>query len=692
MHIRFLLTTTAAIALIAGGASAQDESAAQNPVPTGPQSTSPEIDTAQQGVLVFEPAFFADASPNTALDMVMRLPGFALNTGDTSQRGFAGSAGNVLIDGDRPSSKSDNLMEVLRRISAASVERIELIRGGAPGIDMQGQAVVANIVVKKNVQVEKVLEFNSYIYPDGYIGPILQGQYSRRDGENLIQGSLMGTVDRTDGTGEGYRRRYDTNGNLIQDADLVLWDRFENIRGTGVIERGLAGGKLRLNGLAGWFRSEQQQDLLIRSGGGSDAFNDEEVEDYNFELGANWTREFNERMELELIGLQRYSTSDYVGLSEAGPDSSAFTLDAASGESIGRGVFRYRPNDRWSFETGGEIAYNFLDSDTAYEENGTVIPLPNAAVKVEETRGEVFGQTTWRPNPKLTVEAGLRVEVSEISQTGDTDLAKSFVYPKPRVQVTWTPSEGHQFRFRAEREVGQLDFGDFSASADIDIGQVEGGNADLEPFKANVFEAVYERRFWGEGVFDVTYMHADVEDVVDVIPLTGGFDGVGNIGDGTQDLFQLRLTLPTDKLGISNGRFQVRGSWVTTSVIDPVTGEERRFQGNQNFGCGVSFNQDLRGGRWSYGFDHGCNIDRGKIYRVREVRELYQEPFVNAFVQWKPKPDLTIRADIGNATDRAAGYDRLVYAGSRDTAPVAYKEERRTWMSPWLFLQIRKSF
>ena len=167
---------------------------------------------------------------------------------------------------------------------------------------------------------------------------------------------------------------------------------------------------------------------------------------------------------------------------------------------------------------------------------------------------------------------------------------------------------------------------------------------------------------------------------------------MGNIGDGTQDLFQLRLTLPTDKLGISNGRFQVRGSWVTTSVIDPVTGEERRFQGNQNFGCGVSFNQDLRGGRWSYGFDHGCNIDRGKIYRVREVRELYQEPFVNAFVQWKPKADLTIRADIGNATDRAAGYNRFVYAGSRDTAPLAYQEERRTWMSPWLFLQVRKSF
>ena len=73
--------------------------------------------------------------------MIFRLPGFNLDTGDSGTRGFAGAAGNVLIDGDRPSSKSDSLDAVLRRISAGSVERIELIRGGAPGIDMQGRAV-----------------------------------------------------------------------------------------------------------------------------------------------------------------------------------------------------------------------------------------------------------------------------------------------------------------------------------------------------------------------------------------------------------------------------------------------------------------------------------------------------------------------------------------------------------------------
>ncbi|MGZ9114486.1 MAG: TonB-dependent receptor domain-containing protein, partial [Brevundimonas sp.] len=324
--------------------------------------------------------------------------------------------------------------------------------------------------------------------------------------------------------------------------------------------------------------------------------------------------------------------------------------------------------------------------------NGVVVPLPSASVRVEELRGEVFGQTTWRPNPKLTLEAGVRVEVSEISQSGDSNQSKSFVFPKPRIQMTWTPWVGHQFRFRAEREVGQLDFGDFVASADIDIGQVEGGNPDLEPQKATVLEAIYERRFWGEAVLDFTVSHAEIEDVVDVIPLTGGFDGVGNIGDGTSNYLQTRLTLPTDKLGVPHGRLQVRGSWSQTSVVDPVTGEERRFQGNQAFGCGVAFNQDLQGGRWSYGFDHGCNVDKGAAFRVREIRRLYAEPGVSAYGQWKPRGDLTVRVDLGNASNRRTGYDRNIYAGPRDIAPLSLREVRRTKMSPWLFVQIRKTF
>ena len=659
---------------------------------TAPVQNAPVAGVAQQGVLVFEPAFFADARPDTALDMIARLPGFAFESGDSGTRGLAGTAGNVLIDGARPSTKSDSLDQILRRISAAGVARVELIRGGAPGIDMQGRSVVANVVLIRTVTTERVIEANTYVYPDGYLGPVLSARYSRREGDDQIEGSISGFTDRTDGTGDGFRRRFNAAGTLIQDADLVLWDRIRNLRATGAVQRRVGGGLLRVSGLLGWFGNENSQDLLIRSGAGIDSFNDEEANDVNSELGVNWTRDLGPRTGLELTGLQRYSTEDYTGVSESSGDSSTFTADSTSGESIGRAILRFRPDNRWSFETGGEVAYNFLDSATAYSENGIPVPLPSSAVKVEELRGEVFGQATWRPSPTLTVEGGMRVEVSEISQSGDSDLTKSFVYPKPRIQATWTPRSGHQFRFRAEREVGQLDFGDFIASADIEIGQVEGGNPDLEPEKSTVIEAIYERRFWDEGVFEVTLSHAEIEDVVDVIPLTGGFDGVGNIGEGTADFLQLRLTLPTDRLGIPNGRLQTRGSWSSTSVLDPVTGEERRFQGNQAFGCGVSFNQDLMGGRWSWGFEHGCNVDKGRAFRVREIRTFYSEPDVDAFVQWKPQQDLTVRVDLGNATDRAQGYDREIHTGPRDTAPLSFREVRRTRMSPWLFFQVRKTF
>lgn len=645
-----------------------------------------------QGVLTFERSFFSDARPNTALDMIGRLPGFSLDSGDSDTRGLAGASGNVLIDGQRPSSKSDELEDVLNRISAASVARIDLIRGGAPGIDMQGRPVVANIVLVREAIVERTLEANAYFYPDGHIGPELSAQFSSREGDNQIEGSITATADRTDGTGEGFRRRYSPSGALIQDADLVLWDRYRSVRATGAIQRRFAGGRLRVNGLLRWYDTDDTQHLVIRSGAGADSHSEERSEALGGELGASWIRDLNPRTGVELTGLRRWDNDDYVGLSASGGDTSAFTTEAGSSETIGRVVLRHRPSDTWAIETGGEVAYNLLDSANTYQEDGVDIPLPSGAVKVEELRGEVFGQSTWRPDPRFTLEFGIRVEVSEISQSGDSNQSKSFVYPKPRIQATWTPREGHQFRFRLEREVGQLDFEDFAASSDIDVGQVEGGNPDLEPQRAIMLEALYERRFWGEGVFDVTLQHALVEDVVDIIPLTGGFDGVGNIGDGTTSTFQLRLALPLDWLGVSGGRVEARTTWMTSSVTDPLTGEDRRFIGDQAFGCEIDFTQDLAGGRWSWGVEHGCNTDKRSTFRGREIRRSRDEPFVTVYGQWKPRPDLTVRADIGNATDRARGYDREIYSGPRDVSPLAYREIRRTRMSPWIFLQVRRAF
>ena len=54
-------------------------------------------------------------------------------------QGVGGAVGNVVIDGQPPASKQDKLEDILKRIPAASVERIELIRGAAT-LRMAGSA------------------------------------------------------------------------------------------------------------------------------------------------------------------------------------------------------------------------------------------------------------------------------------------------------------------------------------------------------------------------------------------------------------------------------------------------------------------------------------------------------------------------------------------------------------------------
>src|SRR6185369_3275159 len=102
---------------------------------------------ASQGVISYPASFFAGQQVANAYEMLGRVPGFSLDTGD-SVRGFEGAAGNVLVDGQRPTSKTDGLDQILLRIPAAQIERIDVIRGGAPGIDMQGKSVLANVIRK----------------------------------------------------------------------------------------------------------------------------------------------------------------------------------------------------------------------------------------------------------------------------------------------------------------------------------------------------------------------------------------------------------------------------------------------------------------------------------------------------------------------------------------------------------------
>src|SRR5271170_7802135 len=109
-----------ALALLLGAA-APAALAANAPAPPAASGAT------DRGVISYPASFFASMGVDTAYDMVLRVPGYVFDDG-SNLRGFAGAAGNVLIDGQRPASKTDDLAAILGRLPASAVERIDLIR------------------------------------------------------------------------------------------------------------------------------------------------------------------------------------------------------------------------------------------------------------------------------------------------------------------------------------------------------------------------------------------------------------------------------------------------------------------------------------------------------------------------------------------------------------------------------------
>jgi hypothetical protein len=171
-------------------------------------------------VLVFTPDFFAAQRPNTALDMVDRVPGFTIDDG-AGTRGFEGAVGNILINNNRPASKNDTGTDVLERTPAGQVDRIELIRGGAPGIDMQGYSVVVNVILKTAASRQSIVTWNNQLFDGGHDVWGGSYQFTAKNGERSWSVLLSDGTSTSDSNGVGRNIRRDGAGKLMRDEAFV---------------------------------------------------------------------------------------------------------------------------------------------------------------------------------------------------------------------------------------------------------------------------------------------------------------------------------------------------------------------------------------------------------------------------------------------------------------------------------------
>jgi hypothetical protein len=172
----------------------------------------------------------------------------------------------------------------------------------------------------------------------------------------------------------------------------------------------------------------------------------------------------------------------------------------------------------------------------------------------------------------------------------------------------------------------------------------------------------------------------------------GIFDAPGNIGTGTNDQITFNVTLPLDRLGLTNGLLKSTNIFKLTNVRDPVTGRDRVISAARPQDIELTLTQDIDSLKSTWGIFY-YNAWTEHYYRLTQVRSRRAvPPFIEAWWEYKPQESLSLRFEVDNF-GRFVYDDRFFdYAGPRNMSPLSEIEEINIKSQPRLYFEIRKTF
>ena len=650
--------------------------------------------------LTYENPFFQRYAPVTALDMVNNLPGFRLDNGDNDTRGFGGAAGNVIINGARISAKSATPEDILGRIPAADVERIDVIRGQVGGLDLRGQNVVANIIRRGDGASGAWTAGAGSYNPRGGFYPFGELSYSMTPSRSQL--TLAISASESKDIRARRERLIDADGDL-QEGRFELSDEDREDYSI-TLNAGTEWGDTRYNlNLARRYFISAGGETSRRFPAEGPAFALFQGDSDRFirsELGFDVERALSANWRAKLIGLHRDLDTTSLGSLVRGPLGEAGVTEVETRgkrlteELIGRLELDYTGLAGHTLEINFEATDNTLESRFSLRalQAGSLVdqPVPGAETEVEEQRLDILISDSFRLG-ELSIDAALGAEDSTITQLGGFSEERSFFFWKPSLAMSYSPGERSQWRLRALRNVGQLDLEDFVSGADLGDVELTLGNPQLSPETTTTVDLSYEQRGESFGIGTLTLFHDWINDVNDLLPLTGVLEVPGNIGSATRAGIRGSLTLPLDGIGLINGRMDARGSWQTSRVDDPLTALPRSLSEERQWDARVEIRQDLQAQRLAWGVLM-FSRDVFPLFGLDEIDIQGQRTDMDVFIETRAIAGLRIRLSIEDLLRDGEDRDRRVFAGGRNNSPLAFREIREDSRARTISLQVSGTF
>jgi len=687
------LASAALLALLPSTGNAQETGDAPAPVPTLP--------AVAEGAKSYTPADFARFAPKTALDMLNQVPGFVIRV-TAQERGLGQASTNVLLNGERFSGKSNDIVTELGRISATDVSRIDIVDGATLNVPgLSGEVAVIYYTARKNLSGQ--FRWNPQVR-------------AVRTPPNVTNGtaSVSGAIGEVDFT-LGFANESRVNGNagpeIVTDASGAVIDRRDERLDVfveqpkislGLKHKSASGAVANLNGAYQIYHLDADE-TSFRSGidqPDRDRRFWEKEREYNYEIGGDYEFGLGPGR-LKLIGLHRFEHSPYsqtvITRYADGrlPTGQRFEQTADEGESILRGEYGWSAG-KADWQVAVEGAYNYLDNVSGLfvlDAAGVFQPAPldNAVAEVEEKRAEASISYKRPLSPELTLQSSLGGEYSKLSQSGPSGLSRTFYRPKGFVSLAWKPSPRLDISAKIAREVGQLNFYDFVAFVNVGSDTGNAGNPEIVPQQSWLGEVSATRNLGAYGTATARLYGRLYQDVVDIIPIGTSGQAPGNLDEAHLVGIAVSGTLNLDPFGLKGAKIDLFGQFQHTSIEDPLTHVRRPLNNNTSRQIEISFRHDLPGSDWAYGTYYN-EFEQEWQYRLDEVARPFNDPgSVGIFVENKDVLGLTVRASFDNLLGTQETYTRTVY-DKRRTNPMLYTEFRDRDYGPIFTLSISGNF
>ena len=652
--------------------------------------------------IIYDQAYFRQYNITNAADAIKRIPGVEnLSSGNYSEnyepgsnnkkRGFGSSGAQILINGERQSSKSNSIIKTLERINADSLIKIEVIRGSEAGLDVRSDGVIVNIIVDGN------LSKGSGTW-SAALGYLTSGSSNWRG-----IGSWATKIKKTDIV-IGFERIGDLNSRnyneftVDQEQSLLYYRLRETIEyqssnrlnidlNSKINDKSI----IRINTLV-WFNGKENapqiQEYFSPSDINNEAFYkkinwDRREDNDGWEFGGDWEYQINKNNSFKLRVVLTEENEDQNDTSFLDDTIDSYrnsdeTNIRKENERIIRLSFNKLISKSNSLEYGIESAYNKLNRtfNLLYFDKNSVATnagLINTSGLVEEDRYEGFLSYNIPLSKKIRTELALNYEWSEISQSGDINLSREFKYWKPRIDIKWDYKNNRQIRFNIERNVGQINFDDFISSYDQFEETIRAGNPDLKPETSWEVKLEHEWRLPNDGgVVTIKGLASKIDGPVDRLPIDG-YAGIGNLGSGEKTQARIDGSIRINKL-LEGGVFRFMGYLQSTEVIDPVTNIKRDFSWYKRWQTMIGLRQDVPGGKYSWGLTYRSQ-SQFNIYDPYLWGRFAQDPTLSFGFTAKINPRLNFNFIAKNILDTNFGFGRkLIYNGFKSNNDLLIQE------------------